>query len=98
MIYKLYKIIMEAMRIVKFQSTIGTFREEFPIEVPGSVKFQRIVGEVGKKLNLTSEAITIHPPGGAALTSTDYNRSVDDVINLYGNRFKIINRGVVGNL
>lgn len=89
---------MEAMKIVKFQSTIGKYREEFPIEVPGSVKFQRVVGEVGKKLNLSNESITIHPPGGAALTSTDYNRVVDDIINLYGNRFKIINRGVVGIL
>ena len=89
---------MEAMKVLKFQSTMGTYQEEFPIEVPGSVKFQKIVSEVGKKLNLSGEAITIHPPGGAALTSTDYNRTVDDVINLYGNRFKIINRGIVGNL
>ncbi|MCY3412142.1 MAG: hypothetical protein INQ03_10965 [Candidatus Heimdallarchaeota archaeon] len=84
------------MKILKFQSTVGSNRNEFPIEVMATVKFQKIVGEVGKKLNLPNESITIHPPGGAALTFTDYNKTVEEIIEAYGDRFRIINRGVVG--
>ena len=84
------------MHILKFTPTVGTHTDEFPFESPGTVKFIKAVDEVGKKLNLTREAIIISVPGGAALTSSEFNMTVDEIVTKYGERFQIGNRGIVG--
>lgn len=85
-----------SLQILNFTPTVGTYQEEIPFESPGSVKFQNVVQEIGKKLGLALEDIAICKAGGAAMVSSDYILTVDEIIRKYGAKFQIINRGVVG--
>ncbi len=85
-----------SLRILHFTPTVGTHKEIIPFESPGTVKFQKAVNEIGKKLSLALENIAVCPPGGAAMIDSDYTLTVDEIIERYGDRFRIINRGVVG--
>ena len=84
------------IRILRFTTTVGVTKDEIPFESPGTVKMQKAVAEVAKKLNLAMEAIAIAPHGGAALTSSEYRLNVDEIVERYGERFAIINKGIVG--
>ena len=46
-----------SLEVIYFVNTTGAEREEYPIEVAGSVKFMEVLLEIGKKLNLASESI-----------------------------------------
>lgn len=85
-----------SLRMLTFIPAVGVYKEEIPFESPGTVKFQKAVNEIGKKLSLALENIAVCPPGGAALIDSDYTKTVDEIIDRYGDRFRIINRGDVG--
>ncbi len=85
-----------SLQILHFTPTVGTYQEDIPFESPGTVKFQNVVQEIGKKLGLALEDVAICKAGGAAMVSSDYILTVDEIVGKYGSKFQIINRGVVG--
>lgn len=85
-----------SMRMLQFKTTVGTEAKEYKFEYPGTVKFRRAVADVSKKLDLAMDNIAIAPEGGAALTHSEYQLTVEEVNQRYGARFLIINKGIVG--
>ncbi|MDH5647567.1 MAG: hypothetical protein OEZ01_16270 [Candidatus Heimdallarchaeota archaeon] len=84
------------MIIIRFLPTVGVTREEIPFETPETVQLQKVLNEVGKKLNLNMDDIAIYPLGSTALSPSEYITSVGEIVAKYGVRFRIINRGDVG--
>ncbi len=82
--------------VLTFISTAGAEREVFNQEFPRDVQFFRTIAEISRKLNMKNEDIVITVPGGAALTNSEMNLTVDEITKRYDTTFTIINRGIVG--
>ena len=82
--------------VLTFITTAGAEREQFTQEFPRDVQFFRTIAEIARKLNMKNEDIVITVPGATALTSSEMNLTVEEIIRKYNTTFTIINRGIVG--
>lgn len=81
---------------LRFITTTGIKEESFDFEFPEDVRMMQSIKDVAKKLQLNAEDIVLAPPGGTALTATQYQMRIKEVINQFGTVYTIINRGIVG--
>ena len=87
---------MEVMKRVYFTTVVGTEHKHIPFEIPGEIYFHELVVEVARKFGIGTEQIAVSSEMGEALTSSDFNETVNEIIRKYGTGFQIINRGIVG--
>ena len=87
---------MGSLKRLYFTNVVGTEHKQIPFETPGEIVFHELVVEIAKKFGIATEQIAISSEMGETLTATDFNSTVDEVINRYGTAFQVINRGIVG--
>jgi len=81
---------------VIFINSLGPNNDEIPFESPENVKFLNIVKEIIKKSDLKMVNVNVAPVGGAALLQTEYNLPLENIVEQYGYKFTLLNKGVVG--
>ena len=79
-----------------FSTVIGAKHNRLPYESPNKIIFREVIVEIAKKLSIDSEQIAISSKFGDVLTKTDFNKTVEVIVEEYGDSFDVINRGVVG--
>ncbi len=87
---------MGSLKRIYFTNVVGTEHKQIPFETPGEIIFHELVVEVAKKFSIATEQIAVSSEMGNTLTITDFNSTVDEIINKYGTAFQVINRGIVG--
>src|SRR5271157_1138489 len=79
---------------LKFYSPFGEV-EDYELSVlPGS-DFDKIFPEIANAFGVNAKLLNVAPTGGAALTPTDLQQTVEKVVEKYGNVFGLINRELI---
>ncbi len=84
------------LNTIYFVNKFGSEKKQIPFPVAPNIKLMDIIPEISKKFGISSQNICVANMGGQVLTATDLLRPISELVNMFGNSFDIIDRGIVG--
>ena len=84
------------LNTIYFVNKFGSEKKQVPFPVAPNIKLMDIIPEISKKFGVSSQNICIANMGGQVLTTTDLLRTINELVEKFGNTFDIIDRGIVG--
>jgi hypothetical protein len=82
--------------ILHFTTRVGFEKKSIPFNASPSLIFVDLIAEVCKKMSISQQSLSLATPGGIVLTVTDFNKTVNQIIQEYGSAFEVIDQGIVG--
>ncbi|MFX1500443.1 MAG: hypothetical protein ACFFDH_05695 [Promethearchaeota archaeon] len=84
------------LNTIYFVNKFGSEKKQIPFPVAPNIKLMDVIPEISKKFGISSQNICVANMGGQVLTATDLLRPISELVNMFGNSFDIIDRGIVG--
>ncbi|MHA1728673.1 MAG: hypothetical protein ACTSWY_08055 [Promethearchaeota archaeon] len=82
--------------ILYFTTRVGFDKKSIPFNTTASLLFVDVVAEVCKKLNISQQSLSLATPGGLVLSASDFNKTVNMIVEEFGTAFEVIDQGIVG--
>jgi len=88
---------MSQILVIHFTTRVGFEKNSTPFNASPSLIFVDLISEVCKKMNISQQSLSLATPGGIVLTVTDFNKTVNQIVQEYGTAFEVIDQGIVGH-